>query len=112
MFYTAHPEHPERDALAYEDSMERQCEINEAEQAREHTRLSDAFVSAAEWGEEEPLEKESVGLALYAVAMDKPELLDAFFYYAARQTQDPVLRAMVREVADAWAEIQSRETRA
>ena len=47
MFYTAHPEHPERDALAYEDSMERQCEINEAEQAREQTRLSDAFVSAA-----------------------------------------------------------------
>ena len=109
MFYTADPV---RDALAYEDSMERQCEINEAELAREHTRLSDAFVSAAELGEEEPLEKQSVGLALYAVAMDKPELLDAFFYYAARQTQDPVLRAMVREVADAWAEIQSRETQA
>ena len=109
LFYTAHPE---RDALAYEDTMERQCEIHDAEQAREQARLSDAFVSAAKWGEEEPLEKESVGLALYAVTMDKPELLDAFFYRAATQTQDPVLRAMVREVADAWAKIQSRETQA
>lgn len=109
LFYTAHPE---RDALAYEDSMERQCEIHEAEQAREQTRLSDAFVSAAAWGAEEPLEKQSVGLALYAVAMDKPELLEAFFYWAARQADNPVLRAMVREVGDAWAEIQMRETQA
>ena len=109
MFYTADPA---RDALEYEDSLELQCEKIAALQAQERTRLSDAFVNAAAWGEEEPLGKESVGLALYAVAMDKPELVEAFFYYAARQTDNPVLRSMVREVGDAWAEIQSRETQA
>ena len=109
LFYTADPA---RDALAYEDSMERQCEIHEAEQAREQTRLSDAFVSAAERGASEPLEKSDMSEALYEVQCSQPELVEAFFWRAATQTSDPVLRAMVREVADAWAEIQSRETRA
>ena len=102
MFYTADPV---RDALDYEDAQERAAERDEAE----HKRLSDAFVSAAEWGAEEPLEKSDMSEALYEVQCSQPELVEAFFWRAATQTQDPVLRAMVRGVADAWAEIQSRE---
>ena len=107
MFYT-----PTADPDADFAEWDARQDAAEAAGTAEHTRLSDAFVSAAARGEEEPLEKESVGLALYAVAMDKPELLEAFFYWAARQADNPVLRAMVRAVADAWAEIQMRETRA
>lgn len=104
MFHTAHPE---RDALAYEDSIERQCEIHEAQQAREHKRLSDALVEALQYGDSEPIENIDTGEALYEVQchhVDGCRRIEQLVYYAARQTKDPVLCAMVREIADAFAD--------
>lgn len=106
LFYTADPA---RDALDHDDSIERQCEINEIEKIAEQSRLAYCFVSAAELGSNEPLEGITVGEAIYEVSQNQPGLIDAFFYRAATQTKDPVLRAMVREVGDAWAEIKQRE---
>ena len=106
MFYTANPE---IDAANYHDSIEQQCEAHEHAEAREAKRLSDAFVGAAEWGASEPIEKRTMSEALYEVSSSQPELIDAFFWRAAMQTSDPVMRAMLREVADAWAEIKRLE---
>lgn len=105
MFYTADPA---RDALEYEDAQEEAQERDEA--AR--TRLSNDFVSAAEWGADEPIEGITVAEALYELQQshaDGCSLVEAFFYRAATQTKDPVLRDMVREVGDAWADIKQQE---
>ena len=106
LFYTADPA---RDALDHDDSIERQCEINEIEKVAEQSRLAYCFVSAAEWGADEPLEGATVGEAIYEVSQNQPGLIDAFFYRAATQTKDPVLRAMVRKVGDAWADVRARK---
>lgn len=106
LFYTADPE---RDALEYEDSIERQCEIHEAAQAREHKRLSDAFIDAAPWGPEEPLEGRPVSDAMYDIECVAPGLTDQIVYRAMRMDSDPVWRAMRQEMADAWAEIRMTE---
>lgn len=106
LFYTADPA---RDALDHDDSIERQCEINEIEKIAEQSRLAYCFVSAAELGSNEPLEGITVGEAIYEVSQNQPGLIDAFFYRAATQTKDPVLRAMVREVADAFADVRTRK---
>ena len=109
LFYTAHPE---RDALAYEDSMERQCEINESQQACEHKRLSDALVEALQHGDSEPLENINTGEALHEVQcdhVDGSKRVEQLVYWAARQTDNPVLRAMVREIADAFADVRTRK---
>lgn len=90
------------------DSWDADNEQEEAQLTAEQVALSDAFVDAAEWGEDEPLAGGKVFDALYEVTCRKPELIDNFFYYAA-QTANPTLRAMVREVADAWAVIKSEE---
>lgn len=104
MYYTANPEH---DALNYYDALEDAGEAQDDADQREAKRLSDAFVSAAEWGACEPLEKSDMSEALYEISSSQPELIDAFFWRAAMQTSDPVMRAMVREVADAWAGLQA-----
>ena len=107
MFYTADPA---RDALEYEDSLELQCEKIEAQQAREHTRLSDALVAALQHGADEPVENINTGEALYEVQCDHVEgskRVEQLVYWAARQTDNPVLRAMVREIADAFADVRS-----
>ena len=85
---------------------------DEAAEVAEAKRLSDAFVSAAEWGPDEPLERFDMREALYELTScheNGCDLIEAFFYYAATKTGDPVLRAMVREAADAWAEFKQAE---
>ena len=104
MFYTADPA---RDALDHDDSIERQCEIHEAAQARERKRLSDALVEALQHGDSEPVANITAGEALYEVQchhVDGCRRIEQLVYWAARQTGDPVLRAMVREIADAFAD--------
>lgn len=108
LFYTADPE---RDALEYEDSIERQCEIHEAKQAREHKRLSDALVAALQHGPDEPVANITAAEALYEVQCnhsDGSKLVEQLVYWAARQKGSPVLRAMVREIADAFADVRTR----
>lgn len=101
---------PTADAERYFDGREAKGDALDAQDAAEARRLASAFVDAAEWGEAEPLEGRDVATALYEVGSTKPELIDAIFYWAARQTGDPVLRSMVQEVADEWASIKLRET--
>ena len=100
---------PHADAERYFDGREVKGDALDAQDAAEARRLASAFVDAAEWGEAEPLEGSDVATALYEVGSTKPELIDAIFYWAARQS-DPVVRAMVQEVADEWAAIKPRET--
>lgn len=94
---------PIADALRHEDAAEAAAYADE----RELIELSERFVKAAEHGADEPLQglkfKTNVSEALYGVSCDKPELLDAIFYWAARQTDNPVLRSMVMEVGAHWA---------
>lgn len=106
MFYTANPC---ADAERHFDAIFDAGEAHDAAQAARATALADDFVSAAEWGADEPLAKSDVAEALYEVSSSRPELIDAFFYRAATQASDPVLRAMVQQVADAWAEIKIKE---
>lgn len=108
LFYTADPA---RDALNHDDSIERQCEIHEAAQAREHKRLSDALVEALQHGDSGPVANITAGEALYEVQcdhVDGSKRVEQLVYWAARQTDNPVLRAMVREVADAFADLRGR----
>ena len=109
LFYTADPA---RDALDHDDSIERQCEIHEAQQACEHKRLSDALVEALQHGAGEPVANVIAGEALYEVQcdhVDGSKRVEQLVYWAARQTDNPVLRAMVREVADAFADVRTRK---
>lgn len=109
LFYTADPA---RDALNHDDSIERQCEIHEAAQAREHKRLSDALVEALQHGDSEPVANITAGEALYEVQCDHvngSRRIEQLVYWAARQTGDPVLRAMVREIADAFADVRCKQ---
>ena len=108
LFYTADPA---RDALEHDDSIERQCEIFEAHRASEHKRLSDALVEALQHGDSEPLENITAGEALSEVQcyhVDGCRRIEQLVYWAARQTGDSVLRAMVREIADAFADARTR----
>ena len=97
---------PIADALRHEDAQEYAAYLDE----QEAIELADRFVKAAEHGADEPLQgiefKTKVSEALYSVSSDKPELLDAIFYWAARQTDNPVLRAMVMEVGAHWAKME------
>lgn len=94
---------PIADALRHEDEQGYAAYLDE----QEALELADRFIKAAEHGEDEEIQglkfKTSVSEALYCVGCDKPELLDAFFYWAARQTDNPVCRAMVASVAAHWA---------
>ena len=108
LFYTADPA---RDALNHDDSIERQCEIHEAAQAREHKRLSDALVEALQHGDSGPVANITAGEALSEVQcghVDGSSRIEQLVYWAARQKSDPVLRAMVREIADAFADVRVR----
>ena len=108
LFYTADPA---RDALDHDDSIERQCEIHEAAQAREHKLLSDALVEALQHGDSGPVANITAGEALSEVQcdhVDGSKRVEQLVYWAARQTDNPVLRAMVREVADAFADLRGR----
>ena len=109
LFYTADPA---RDALNHDDSIERQCEIHEAAQAREHKLLSDALVEALQHGDSGPVANITAGEALSEVQcdhVDGSKRVEQLVYWAARQTDNPVLRAMVREVADAFADVRTRK---
>ena len=109
LFYTADPA---RDALDHDDSIERQCEMHEAAQKREHKRLSDALVEALQYGAGTPVANVIAGEALYEVQCDHVDgsnRIEQLVYWAARQTDNPVLRAMVREVADAFADVRTRK---
>lgn len=108
LFYTADPA---RDALNHDDSIERQCEMHAAAQKREHKRLSDALVEALQHGAGEPVANVIAGEALYEVQcdhVDGTKRVEQLVYWAARQTDNPVLRAMVREIADAFADLRGR----
>lgn len=105
MFYTANPC---ADAERYEDAMEAACAAAERAEIERHEANVRAFIDAAQWGKDEPLDGATVDNAVYDVGADHPELMYAFFYRAAAQTSDPVMRAMVAEVADAWARIKER----
>ena len=100
---------PTADAERYFDAQEALADALEAQDKAKHRRLASAFVDAAEWGADEPLEGSDVATALYEVGSTKPELIDAIFYWAARQSGDPVLRSMVQDVADEYAAIKLRE---
>lgn len=76
----------------------------DAADAALHRSLSAEFVRAAAWGPEEPLVNSNVAEALYEVSQAHPELIESFFWRAASQ-KCPALRAMVQEVADAWASL-------
>ena len=108
LFYTADPA---RDALDHDDSIERQYEMHEAAQKREHKRLSDALVEALQHGDSGPVADVNSGEALYEVQcdhVDGTKRVEQLVYWAARQTDNPVLRAMVREIADAFADLRGR----
>lgn len=94
---------PHYDAEVYTDAQDAAAAADEAEAIE----LANRFIKAAEHGEDEEIQgikfKSSVSEALYCVGCDKPELLDAIFYWAARQTDNPVCRAMVASVAAHWA---------
>lgn len=75
MFYTANPC---ADAERHFDAIFEAGEAHDAQQVAEAQRMSRAFIDAAEWGAKEPVDKITVGEALYEVAMEAPELLDAF----------------------------------
>lgn len=100
---------PCADAERHFDAVFDAGEAHDAAQVAEARRLASAFTDAAEWGADEPLEKSTVSEALYEVQCARPELLDALFYWAARQTGNAVVRAMVAEIADAWADIKLGE---
>lgn len=102
-------DNPCADAEAHFDALFAAGEAHEAQQVAEAHRLSRAFIDAAEWGADEPLEKSDVAEALYEVQCSKPDLIDALFYWAARQTGNPVVRAMVAAIADEWVSIKLTE---
>ena len=102
-------DNPCADAEAHFDALFDSGEAHDAQQATEAHRLSRAFIDAAEWGATEPLEKADVAAALYEVQCAKPDLFDALFYWAAAQKGHPVVRSMVSDIADAWAEIKQGE---
>ena len=97
---------PHYDAEVYTYAQDAAAAADEAEAIE----LANRFVAAAEHGEDEPLygtkAKSTVGEALYAVNCDRPDLIDAIFYWAARQTDSPVLRAMEMEVGAHWAQME------
>ena len=99
---------PHADAERYFDALADAHEFQEHEDCVESVRLCQEFVSAAVFGEEEPLENSSVGCALYEVNCQQPEIMDKIFYRAA-ELEDPVLKALLVEMGDAWAEIKMRE---
>ncbi len=73
----------------------------------EKTRLSNALVEALQHEPSEPLANITAGEALYELQCnhtDGAQKVEALVFWAARQTGDPILRAMVREIADCWAE--------
>ena len=100
---------PCADAERYNDAIFDAGDAHDAQQVAEARRLASAFTDAAEWGADEPLEKSTVAEALYEVQCSKPELIEALFYWAARQTGNAVVRAMVAEIADEWADIKLGE---
>lgn len=102
-------DNPCADAEAHFDALFEAGEAHDAQQATEVHRLSRAFIDAAEWGADEPLEKSDVAEALYEVQCTRPELFDALFYLAAAQKGNPVLCSMVSDIASAWAGIKTAE---
>ena len=102
-------DNPCADAEAHFDAIFEAGEAHDAQQVAEAQRLSRAFIDAAEWGADEPLEKSDVAEALYEVQCSNPELIDALFYWAAAQKENPVVRAMVSDLADAWADLHGRK---
>ena len=103
---------PTADAERYFDAMEAVGQAHDAWQEAETTRLANAFIDAAEWGPDEPLEGSNVEEARYEVNCRNPELFDALFYWAARQTDNPAVRAMVADIADGWAAMKVEESAA
>lgn len=100
---------PCADAEAHTEQIEAYAEKSETLHQQKVGRLAAEFIDAAEWGADEPLEKSTVSEALYEVQCAKPELIDALFYSAAQRTDDPVMRALVADIAEAWAEIKAEE---
>ena len=99
---------PVKDIMRHIDSRERRADAIDVREAAQERRLSSAFVSAAAWGADEPLAGSDVAEAVYEVGCAQPELLNALFYWAARQS-DPVVRAMVAEIGDEWAALKLKE---
>lgn len=99
---------PTADAARFFDAREAAGDALDAQQAAQERSLSSAFIDAASWGADEPLAGSDVAEALYEVGCAQPELLNALFYWAARQS-DPVVRAMVAEIGDEWAALKLKE---
>lgn len=76
----------------------------------EAIELANRFIEAAKHGAEETLHglkvKQTVADALYTVVCDSPDLLDAVFYWVATQTDNPVCRALVNDLATRWASLE------
>ena len=100
---------PCADAERHFDRLFDASDAHDIERMEEAKRLAAAFTDAAEWGEAEPLEGATVSDALYEVQCSQPELVEALFYWAARQTGNPAVRAMVAAIGDAWADIKTGE---
>ena len=89
---------PDADFAEYDADQESAEAADEAHR----NRLGNQFINAAKWGADETaLKGYTVGLCLGEMLGDNPDLLNAFFYKAVHST-DPVWRAMVNEVADAY----------
>lgn len=100
MFLTANPC---ADAERYYDAIEEAGAAEEERDIEEHARLCRAFTDAARLGPGAKLEGITADEALYEVNCTSPELLEAFFWSAAKDRLHTLGHNAICEMADVWA---------
>lgn len=100
MLYTANPC---ADAERHFDAIEEAGAAEEERDIEEHARLARAFTDAARRGPSAKLEGITADEALYEVNNASPELLEAFFWSAAKDRFHTLGHNAICEMADVWA---------
>lgn len=102
MFYTANPC---ADAERHFDALFDAGEAHDEYEREEGMRLSAEFVAALPLGEGAHFEDTTVGDALYELACSSYAQLLTEVVFAAADSEDPVLRKLIKQLGDGYADV-------
>ena len=88
----------------YEDGLDAQDAHDEYER-EEGVRLSAEFIAALPLGESAKFEDTTVGDALYEIVCSSYAQLLTEVVFAAAESEDPVLRKLIKQLGDGYADV-------